>query len=297
LADSLKDKIVLCEKKLEDALSAYKTEKGVLVEKNTALKGRVEELESRAKELEKEAKGLQSTLEKETRKVRSLENDIRMEQSSRTRSSKENSERLNAALRELDVLRKAWLPVWLSRRVGGLEKVGERAVEGARPLIDASVMFLKTHVVPVGRRGVMKGWGLCQQGLVMLQEKTESVWERTVPLKYRMSMNSYVRVVKTTWRRVKRVVSPVVVQYSRKLKAQVIIAVDELSRLVEMSARKYPKHLSWAGQGSRPVAIAVFILCFPFIAFGMPLASAMLGGQSSPKPKAYGKKKKKKTKV
>eukprot|EP00889_Picochlorum_renovo_P001045 jgi/Picre1/28075/NNA_001034.t1 len=294
LADSLKDKVVACEKKLEDALSVYEKEKGILTEKNTALKGRVGELESRVRDLEKEAKGLQSTLEKEARKVSSLENDLRKEQSSRTRSSKESAERLDEAMRELDVLRRAWLPVWMSARLGGLERVGERAIEGARPLIDASITFFKTRVVPVGRRGVMLGWRVCQQGLAMMQEKAGSVWERTVPVKYRTTMNAYVRMVKTAWRRVKRAVYPVVVQYSRRLKAQVIIAVDEISRLVEVSARKYPKHLSWAGQGSRPVAIAIFILCFPFIAFGMPLASSMLVGQSSPKPKSSGKKKKKK---
>jgi hypothetical protein len=273
-----------CRKRVEEVTSLLEEEKKT-----------IEELQSTLNRLEKDEKGLRSRMESDKKqcssKLASMEARIRQEDKSRT-------ETMESLTKELDQLRNAWLPVWLSERVIEMEKVFgpmiSRSLAAVKPLMTSLqrhvIRAWQDHALPSMIQVSNQSINIGSKAICSVKKSVSHAWRKHIPSKYRRIVSSYgnrlTKLINNT--------RPIFLRYWKRIKVQASLAASELEGIIRDVARKYPEQLSWAAQGSRPQMISIFIMCFPFIVVGMPLlASKMQKSRSiTPKKKATGRKKK-----
>ena len=255
----------------------------------------LKELKNTVNRLEKDEKGLRARMESDKKqcssKLASMEARIRQEDRSRT-------ETMESIMKELDDLKKAWLPAWLSEKVLQIEEVLGPMISRSLAVVKPRVMSLQRHAIRVWRENALPSMKVFSHKSVNIGSKTirsvkksaSHAFTKHIPPKYRRIVSSYTN-------RLTRLINyakPVFLRYWKRVKSQAFIAAAELEGIIRDVSRKYPEQLSWVAQGSRPQMISIFIMCFPFIVVGMPLlASKMQKSRSvAPKKKASSRKKK-----
>ena len=221
-------------------------------------------MESEIKSCSAKLQGLGETLERERREFKELE----------------------SAMEELEKIKKAWLPVWMSEQVEMMQPILLEARPYAeRALTSATVMWRAT-VLPL----TSKGKDMSTRGLSKMMYEIGRVWRKQVPGKYRQIVDAYIHKGQEAL----SFSLHAVMKYSRFLKSQLTIIVDELSAMVNNLADTYPEQFGWSKKYS--VAIAVFIVCFPITFVAMPmLASRLQSRRARPSEKKRNSSKKKKS--
>lgn len=241
------------------------------------------DLLGRIKSLENEEKTLQAVLESERKtcstKLQGLGTTLEREQ--------KYQRELTSALKDLEQIKKAWMPVWMSNHVQKIRPILSEASPYVEQGYKSAKYVWRKSVLPLAAR--LQNMG--KRGISMAVDAVGRTWEERVPEKYRSLLATYVH---KGWQALSLSVDtilPYAKTYFGYIKYQVTVVLRELSGMVRNLADMYPEQLGWAKKFSFP--IAVFIVSFPVTFIGMPLlASKMQSRRSTPSKKKSSKKKK-----
>lgn len=279
-----------CDRRVADSVEKLASCTDKLVEMKSMMENSQEEVKDlrvRMKALEKEEKELRAVIESErtgcSAKLRELGNDLEQERS-------RGSTKYESALEELERIKTAWLPVWMSSR---LEKV-QPIISPAHPYVMRAIEYASyiwnKFIVPLTMKVRNQGSMMGKRVFWMTMKGMRQAWQRHVPEKYRTLVISHVSKGTQAISFVVNYMHPHVTQYSRYIKAQLDVIVREISGMVESLADMYPEQIGWAKTYSVPIAFV--ILCFPFTFIGMPLLASRLQSRRARSSRKQRKKKK-----
>lgn len=263
------------------------------VERLTACTDELATLKSSSQTKQDELLGRVDVLEKEEKKLRAVVESERKSCSTKLQGLEDTLERqrrgnkqLESALKELEELKSAWLPVWMSDHVEKARPVLSKARPYAAKVFRSAKFVWRKSVLPLASKGNKVAKNILSKAV----RDMGRAWEKHVPTNYRALVSSYMH------KGHKAVVLSLGTAkvYYRFIKSQLVIIVGEISTMVTSLADTYPEQFGWAKGYSG--AIAVFMLSSPITFVGMPILASRLQSRRTPSSKKKNSKKNSKKK-
>ena len=165
---------------------------------------------------------------------------------------------LSEASRMIHELKESWLPFWCQRKV----QVVQRAVVPLWAVVEPFVRSLGDAVEMVWRNvvlpGVEKTNNVIKDSSIVkdirgIGGKIGQAWREKVPLPVQQVFKVVIQLL--------RAVTPLARKIGGHVARGFLTVVDEVERLIILFAKRYPQSFGWAGQGSIPFSLALFVLC------------------------------------